>query len=128
LRYLKRVASAYLGNAPSQLTFWHEPPAINLRAFEENGDQYYQCFFHKADYAAHLDASGIPLLDYRGVVGKQYNPIAIAQWGLGNFNLYRRTSGADRRDRYTRAADWLVANLSPNEHDVPVWKHAFDWE
>ena len=33
LRYLQRVFSAYLGNQPSQLTFWHEPPQINENAF-----------------------------------------------------------------------------------------------
>jgi heparosan-N-sulfate-glucuronate 5-epimerase len=128
LRYLTRVAAAYLGNAPSQLTFWHESPVINPHAFDEIAGEYYQCFFRKADYAAHLDENGIPLLDYRGAIGKQYNPIAIAQWGLGNFNLYRRTHAIDRRDKLVRAADWLVANLSPNDHGVPVWKHEFDWE
>jgi len=68
------------------------------------------------------------VLDYRGAVGKRHNPIAIAQWGLGNFNLHRRTRAADRRERFLRAADWLVANLSPNDRGVPVWKHEFDWE
>ena len=37
------------------------------------------------------------MLDYRGHVGRQYNPIAIAQWGLGNWNLWRRTGDRDRR-------------------------------
>ena len=128
LRYLNRVAAAYLGNAPSQLTFWHEAPAINQRSFEESCGEYYHCFFRKADYGVHVDEQGIPLLDYRGSVGKQYNPIAIAQWGLGNFNLSRRTRGDDRREKFIRAADWLVANLSPNQGGIPVWKHEFDWE
>jgi hypothetical protein len=34
-RYLRRVAAAYLGSGPSQLTFWHEPPETNPRAFDE---------------------------------------------------------------------------------------------
>ena len=34
-KYLHRVISAYGGSRPSQLTFWHEPPEINERAFEE---------------------------------------------------------------------------------------------
>src|SRR5207253_5851570 len=74
------------------------------------------------------DAAGVPLLDYRGHVGRQYNPIAIAQWGLGNFNLYRRTGDGRRRERYLLAADWLVENLKPNPYGVAVWQHAFDWE
>ncbi len=35
------------------------------------------------------DASGIPQLDYHGHIGLQYNPIAIAQFGLGNYNLWK---------------------------------------
>ena len=128
LRYLHRVAQAYLGSEPSQLTFWHEPPEANPHAFGEPLGEYFQCFFTKADYSAHLDADGIPMLDYRGHVGKQYNPIAIAQWGLGNWNCWRRTADADRHARWTLAADWLVENLSPNAHGLPVWKHHFDWE
>ena len=128
LKYLRRVAAAYLGSGPSQLTFWHEPPETNPRAFEEPLGEYYQCFFRKADYSAFADAEGVPLLDYHGHVGRQYNPIAIAQWGLGNWNFWRRTSDDDRRVRWRTAADWLVANLKPNAHGIPVWQHEFDWE
>ncbi len=128
LRYLQRVASAYLGSQPSQLTFWHEPPQINENAFGAGAEEYYQQFFTKADYKACLDADGIPLLDYRGHVGRQYNPIAIAQWGLGNWNLHKRPGMPGRRERARRAADWLVKKLEPNAHGVPVWKHEFDWE
>jgi heparosan-N-sulfate-glucuronate 5-epimerase len=128
LRYLRRVAEAYLGNGPSQLTFWHEPPETNLNAFEQPLGEYYQCFFTKADYAAHTDGAGVPMLDYRGHIGCQYNPIAIAQWGLGNWNLWRRTGEESRCRRWTLAADWLVENLSPNQQGIPVWKHHFDWE
>jgi heparosan-N-sulfate-glucuronate 5-epimerase len=128
LRYLQRVFAAYLGKQPSQLTFWHEPPQINENAFGAGAEEYYQEFFTKADYSAFLDADGIPLLDYRGHVGRQSNPIAIAQWGLGNWNLFKRTGMPGRRERARRAADWLVRRLEPNAHGVPVWKHEFDWE
>ena len=128
LRYLRRVAAAYLGSGPSQLTFWHERPETNPNAFAEPLGEYYQSFFTKADYAAHTDADDVPMLDYRGHVGQQYNPIANAKWGRGNWNLWRPTGDADRRRRWTLAADWLVENLSPNPVGVPVWKHHFDWE
>ena len=127
-RYLNRVAAAYLGSGPSQLTFWHEPPETNPHAWDEPLGDYYQCFFSKADYDAHTDEAGVPMLDYRGHVGLQYNPIAIAQWGLGNWNLERRTGDPSRRARWTLAADWLVENLKPNAHGLQVWRHEFDWE
>lgn len=85
-------------------------------------------FSQKADYAGFHDESGIPMLDYHGRIGRQYNPIAIAQWGLGNYNLLRRTGDLRRRDKFLAAAEWLRLRLAPNSFDVPVWHHFFDWE
>ena len=77
--YYQRIFHAYLGPGRSQLTFWHEVPEINPRATGDRLGEYYMLFRQKADYAGHYDATGIPMLDYRGVIGLQYNPIAIAQ-------------------------------------------------
>jgi hypothetical protein len=85
-------------------------------------------FTEKADYPGHLDKNGIPKLDYRGEVGLQYNPIAIAQYGLGNYNLLGNEDDDERRKRFLRSADWLVENLEQNPHGVWVWNHHFDWE
>jgi len=85
-------------------------------------------FLEKADYAGPYDADGIPLLNYRGNIGLQYNPIAISQWGLGNFNLFLRGKDPERKRKSVAAADWLVKRLEPNSFGVPVWNHMFDWE
>ena len=53
-------------------------------------------FAEKADYQGAYDPSGVPQLDYHGHIGLQYNPIAIAQYGLGNYNLCRRTADPER--------------------------------
>ncbi len=82
--YYQRIFSAYLGPRRSQLTFWHEVPEINGRATIDHLGEYYMLFREKADYAGHYDVAGLPMLDYRGAIGLQYNPIAIAQWGLAN--------------------------------------------
>jgi len=58
------------------------------------------------------------MLDYRGQIGKQYNPIAIAQWGLGNYNLFRASGNADRKRKLLVAADWLCRHLEENSHGV----------
>lgn len=126
--YLRRVFSAYWGRGNSQLTFWHETPEVNDRADTSGLGEYYMSFRSKADYPGHHDQDGVPMLDYRGHVGLQYNPIAIAQWGLANFNLMSQTGDPNRRDRFLRAADWLVRNLEQNPHGVWVWNHHFDWE
>jgi hypothetical protein len=85
-------------------------------------------FAEKADYPGAYDPAGIPLLDYHGKIGPQYNPIAIAQYGLGNYNLFRRTADPTRRDRVRLIADWLCSHLEKNPHGLSVWNHHFDWE
>jgi hypothetical protein len=85
-------------------------------------------FAEKADYTGRYDASGIPQLDYHGHIGVQYNPIAIAQHGLGNYNLWCRTADRDRKKKFFNVADWLVSNLEPNSKGIAVWHHHFNWE
>ncbi len=127
IHYLRRVGQAYLGRGRSQLSFWHETPEKNPQATYGGLGEYYMSFREKADYAG-LDGNGIPLLDYRGVLGPQYNPIAIAQYGLGNFNLYLRERDPERKQTFLRVADWLVAHLETNRHGHAMWMHHFDWE
>ena len=128
LQYYRRIFEAYLGSGKSQLTFWHEIPEENAAASSTALGEYYMTFAQKADYAGHHDASGIPMLDYRGAIGLQYNPISVAQWGLGNFNLFTRTRDDSRRRKFLQAADWLADQLEQNPQGVWVWNHRFDWE
>jgi heparosan-N-sulfate-glucuronate 5-epimerase len=134
LQYYRRILPAYLGSGRSQLTFWHETPEISPRsdivpgAVERHLGPYYMAFREKADYSGVHDANGIPRLDYRGAIGLQYNPIAIAQWGLANFNRFLETSDADRLQKTLKSADWLAASLEQNSHGLWVWNHHFDWE
>jgi len=133
-QYYRRILPAYLGSGRSQLSFWHETPemsALTASALQESGHQltpYYMSFREKAGYAAAHDAAGIPMLDYRGSIGLQYNPIAIAQWGLANFNRFCEISDTARLQKAWQAADWLVAKLEQNGRGLWVWNHHFDWE
>lgn len=128
LAYYRRIFSAYFLRGESQLTFWHETPAANPNAsFTELGE-YYMLFTEKADYRGTYDNSGIPMLDYHGQIGLRYNPIAIAQHGLGNYNLWRRTADPSRREKFLIAADWLGSHLETNALGLAVWHHHFDWE
>ena len=133
-QYYRRILPAYLGSGRSQLTFWHDTPEISSRAninVQEDNQPlgpYYMSFREKSDYAGAYDAAGIPMLDYRGAIGSQYNPIAIAQWGLANYNRFCETSDAARLQKTLKAADWLADNLEQNPHGFMVWNHHFDWE
>jgi heparosan-N-sulfate-glucuronate 5-epimerase len=137
LSYYNRIFAAYLTPAKSQLTFWHEISQENLRASIDELGEYYMEFSQKAHYTAHLDAAGIPMLDYHGRVGLQYNPIAIAQWGLGNYNLLRQSQNVKARNyqseneykkKFLAASDWLCSHLEHRSLGVWVWNHYFDWE
>ncbi len=128
LAYYRRIFSAYLLGGKSHLTFWHETPAENPQASVTELGEYYMPFAEKADYAGAYDPSGVPQLDYHGHIGLQYNPIAIAQYGLGNYNLYRRTADPVRRMKFLLSADWLCSHLEPNAKGLSVWNHHFDWE
>lgn len=128
LNYWRRVFRAYLSTTPSQLTFWHEQPEANYRASVDKLGEYYMTLSSKADYDAHMDAHGIPLLDYGGALGRHYNPIAIAQFGLGNYNCFAQTGDPRREQNFLRAADWLLEHLEQNGAGQWVWNHHFDWE
>jgi heparosan-N-sulfate-glucuronate 5-epimerase len=128
LQYYRRTFSAYLVPGESQLTFWHETPQASPRASSHELGEYYMLFAKKADYAGHHDSTGIPMLNYHGKIGLQYNPIAIAQWGLGNYNLFCQNQSNGRKNKFLTASDWLCTHLEPNSHGTWVWNHHFDWE
>jgi hypothetical protein len=126
--YYRRILPAYLSPVRSQLSFWHDTPEINPQATIDKLGDYYMLFREKADYDGHLDANGIPMLDYHGAIGLQYNPIAVAQWGLGNYNFFGQSGDKTRQQKTLKSADWLAASLEQNPLGLWVWKHHFDWD
>jgi heparosan-N-sulfate-glucuronate 5-epimerase len=127
LRYYQRIFRAYLLPGESQLSFWHDAAEMNPAAQVHALGEYYMTFAEKAGYAGPHDAAGVPQLNYHGQIGVQYNPIAVAQWGLGNFNQFRRGDGS-ARGKFLLASDWMCERLEANAHGVYVWNHHFDWE
>lgn len=127
ITYLSRVVDAYILKKTSQLDFWHGIPKINLRATYRKPGPYYQLFRYKAYYNGPKDDKGIPLLDYHGKIGKQYNPIAIAQYGLGHYNLCEEGSNESCRE-FIKIADFMLNRLEKNNRGYYVWFHHFDWE
>ena len=73
LRYLARIARVYARPATGPLSFWHERPEINEAAFVD-GRRYFMRFQGKAAYAGPFDSAGVPLLDYRGDIGRSAQP------------------------------------------------------
>jgi len=128
LNYYRRIIPVYVLKRQNQGAFWHELPAVNDHLETTRLGEYYMLFADKAKYTGPFDAAGIPLLNYQGVIGLQYNPIAIAQYGLANYNMYVRSGDPDRKAKFLQIADWLVANLEKNAAGLLVWNHHFDWD
>jgi hypothetical protein len=128
LQYYRRIGHAYLWPGTSQLSFWHDSAELNHNALTHSLGEYYMTFSEKAKYAGPCDQSGIPMLNYHGSIGVQYNPIAIAQWGLGSYNLFHQTDNEKYLRNLVLAAEWLCGRLEANQHGVAVWNHNFDWE
>ena len=127
LDYYKRLLDVYILQKKSHITFWHCAPEVNEELNKNEIAQYYMPFISKAKYNAFFDDMGVPLLNYRGTTGLQYNPIAIAQYGLGNYNLFLRTKEKKYKKKAIMSANWLVDNLKNNPKGIPVWMHNFDW-
>jgi len=128
IKYWNRILLTYLVKDKSNLSFWHGEPQINKKSNYQKLGQYYMKFLYKANYSGDFDSKGIPMLNYHGNIGLQYNPIAISQWGLGNYNIYKdKKNNTESYNKFINSADWLVSNLEKNPDSVYIWNHTFDW-
>ena len=72
-----------------------------------------------------FDEQGIPLRHYKEF-GIQYQPVGIAQYALGNWELYLSTKQAQYREKFLRMADWFCKNLVI-KGNFGVWEYHFDY-
>ena len=109
----------------SSVAFWHTKIGPVFYPFSTYQD-YYIDFTAKLKYRGPHDAEGLPLLDYFGTIGIQYNPTAVGQWGLGAWSDYKRVEGKDySRERFIRAANWLSRNLEVDHSGRGFWLYRF---
>jgi len=127
LGHLRRIFKVYLTRDKGYLSFWHEHPAVSGGIKNDSIGPYYQTFEDKAKYTGPRDQNGVILFDYYFDIGQQYNPLAIAQYGLGNFNLYLKTREEKYLSEAKLQAEWLIKNLEENDKGFWVWKHRFPW-
>lgn len=127
LRYWKRIFKVYLTREKGYLSFWHERPDVSEGITSHALGPYYQTFRDKAAYDGPKDSQGVILFDYYFDIGRQYNPLAVAQYGLGHYNLF--LASQDQKHLYVAKvqADWLLRNLEENKFGLWVWKHKFQW-
>ena len=127
--YYKRILAAYLTNKKkSNISFWHTELKINR--VEDIGQlkNYYLDYTPKTNYQGPFDEKGVPMLNYGGNIGIQYNPDAIAQYGLGHFEKYLRSEDNNHKEIFLRQADWFVENIRERDKGIGVWEYNFDFE
>lgn len=108
------------------VSFWHT--AVGPVCYDYSTlDDYYIDLREKTAYAGPYDTAGVPVLDYFGSIGKQYNPCAISQWGLGAYQHWKR-GAALCRSVFLKAADWLIANLAEDRQGRGFWWYEFDFD
>lgn len=111
----------------SAVSFWHttvEPVDYDYDTLND----YYIDFRSKLTYKGPYDFKGIPLLNYFGAVGIQYNPCAIAQWGLGAFQCWKRNDEINSRTLFFNSANWLLHNLKLNTKGQGFLYYEFDFD
>ncbi len=129
IRYWKRLANAYIfRSGSSNLSFWHTEPVFNEKNDPDELKNYYMDYTSKTDFPGPFDDDGVPMLNYFGKIGVQYNPDAIGQYALGHFERYLNTGDPAHRDIFFRQVDWFAGNLKEREKGIGVWEYDFDWE
>lgn len=127
LNYFRRIFKVYLTREKGYLNFWHETPAVADGILAEELGPYYMTFRDKANYTGPKDKDGVILFDYYFDIGRQYNPLAVTQYGLGHFNLYLETKNESHLEIAKIQAEWLIRNLELNDKGLYVWPHKFRW-
>jgi hypothetical protein len=73
------------------------------------------------------DANGVAMHNYKGTIGKVYNPKVVASHGIQYFNSYSQSGDVQAKQNLVNTADWLVANAKDRE-TYSVWDYDFRWK
>lgn len=74
-----------------------------------------------------FDANGVAMKNYRAL-GRQYNPVFVAWWGLVNLERYLRRTDEESLRKFFIQVEWLKKNAVEREDGAVVWPCYFDWQ
>jgi hypothetical protein len=74
-----------------------------------------------------FDANGVAMRNYR-VLGRQYNPVFVAWWGLVNLDRHLRGGGQACLDTFLTQAKWLKGHAMERPDGAVIWACHFDWQ
>jgi len=72
-----------------------------------------------------LDKNGVLLYKVPYTTKYQYYPVDIAQYALGNFEIYLDNGNEHHKGAFLKQADWLVSNITIKPGGFGVWEHDF---
>ncbi|HWQ89816.1 MAG TPA: D-glucuronyl C5-epimerase family protein [Desulfitobacteriaceae bacterium] len=124
-----QMIKAYKGMVFGKTDYWHPDMVVNpdLSATADRADlpgRYPLDISAKALYPGSFDDYNIPMVPLEGEL--RYVPVTIAQYALGNYDLYLATGQAPYREKLLQCADWFVDNLVQHCADIWGWQHAYD--
>lgn len=129
IHYLKRIFSSYvLKNKTSNLAFWHTHLRTNSVSPENTKEigAYPQNYEMKIGLINTVDENGIIKLDYKGSLGLQYNPNAIAQLALGYYDQI--LGGSNSRYAFLKQATFFLKHGRIVEDGILLWEYKFPFE
>jgi len=89
------------------------------------GKYYIDCTNIAKNWSGLFDEDGIPLTDYKEF-GIQYQPVGIAQYALGTWDLYLENNDPQDKEKFIHMADWFCDNLLV-ENGFGIWEYNFDF-
>jgi len=74
----------------------------------------------------YFDSDGVPLVNYGGSIGLQYNTVTISEYALRHYREYLNTGNLTFSETFLVQANWLVENAK-QKGNYSVWEYNFDW-
>ena len=131
---ISEMVAAYSGMIFGKTDYWHPDMLTSNNISDKSISDYYVDTRSKHDYPGKLSEEGIPILE---VDGKEtFFPITIAQYALGNFDMYFDTKDEKYLKIVEKCADWFVREIKeikPGlwgyviERAVPVYNLGSNW-
>lgn len=119
------MVSAYGGMILGKKDYWHPDMLVNKDLKKDKIGAYYIDMRPKYIYAGEFDKNNIPLLDFNG---KQcYFPGTIAQYALGNFDIFMDTQENKYFNICENCAKWFLNNLIENENENFGYINDYDY-
>jgi hypothetical protein len=108
--------------------FWTTTGRLNEARLKDPNDLlkgYFLDFSLDAHYPGPFDSRGVPMIDYGGTVGVQYNPWAVGHFALAVFHKFLQTGDAHYHAWFLALADWFVTSRQLHPPNAIVWAYNF---